>query len=1204
MWLGTGEGGGGGILIFDPVSKKLLKHIKKDASQKNTLTSNDISSLFREKNNTIWVTTWDAGISKVTYDKNLNIFFENFRKDLSNGDKKGLVSDIVTSIIKDSKGNLWISTQEGISIFNSSKTEIFNLTSNSIDPNSLKESNSWVVFEDQGGIIWVGHKSVGISKLRNNKGFIRIMQSNQSTSLPGNNISAIQVDLVDNIWVGLVDRGLYRINFNGNYLTPPAIKAFPTDFRVNSILSYSKKNTWIGANGLYRLNTETSVFQLITQAKDFGALVMDSAKNLWSANYDGLFKIDRIDLTTSGAKISPVLPDSRLKSQQQDVNFSGIMEDPNKKRVWMTNWQGEIFFYDLRNKRPYMPTISTSVKVDFDKARISTFYIAKKDYLWVATLAGLFKYKIIENDEPDKIALHLEKVYGQNEGLVTLDGRESLNIHSIQDDNHGNLWIAHTGLSVLNPVTDFIKTYYMNDGLPSNQFLGKAKLKNGFLVYGSNNGIILFHPDSLKDNTIPPKIVITNFQIVNRSVSFNESATKSKNEFILPQSIPYTKEVTIDHDQNVLEFEYSALDFKAPERNQYAYQMVGFDNDWVYSGNKRTITYTNLDPGTYTFRVKGSNNDGVWNEEGTSLQIIILPPPWKTWWAYLLYTIVLLSATYVLWNRWITRSRLKTLALIKSAEADKLRELDTLKSRFFANISHEFRTPLTLILGPLEKRLSTTHDQTDKKELSVMYRNASRLLTLINQLLDFSRLEAGTLKLKCHHADMQPALRSIASQFSSMADSKEIHFGEVVNQPVALFFDQDKLEKIVSNLLSNAFKFTAQGGTITLTLSQHPTTPEFNQGYAEIIVRDTGTGIPAEHLPKIFERFYQVDMSNTRAYEGAGIGLSLTKELVDLHHGTIEVRSEIGKGSVFTVHLPLGKDHLKPDEISSISEEDLTSTEPISPPEEILILQEQDHVLLQESILIIEDNSDLRSYMRNEFQHSYKMLEAADGEEGMAIAIKEIPTLIITDLMMPKKDGLSVCHELKGDERTSHIPIILLTAKADIDSKLKGYQEGADDYISKPFNLVELRVRIQNLITIRKQLQAKFAQPVTVLPSAIATGSADGRFLKRAVEIVEVHLTDSNFGVELLAHEMNVSQTQLYRKLQAVTGSGPNEFIRHIRLHYAANLLRNKAGNVSEVAYQAGFNNLSYFSKVFKEKFGVTPIEFLKNPILQRQIKS
>jgi len=541
------------------------------------------------------------------------------------------------------------------------------------------------------------------------------------------------------------------------------------------------------------------------------------------------------------------------------------------------------------------------------------------------------------------------------------------------------------------------------------------------------------------------------------------------------------------------------------------------------------------------------------------------------------------------------------LSLINT-QAEKIRELDHLKSRFFANISHEFRTPLTLILGPIEKRLSVANNQGDKIELSSMHRNASRMLTLINQLLDLSRLEGGTLKLKCRYAELHPAILAIMSQFSSLADSKEINFEVFTPQePAVLFFDQDKLEKIITNLLSNAFKFTPVGGSITLMITQHDSNEFFKQGYVEITIADTGTGIETEHLSKIFDRFYQADMSSTRAYEGSGIGLSLTKELVELHHGSISVTSTVGKGSVFTIKLPLGKSHLTPEEIES-GEVDLAM-----PKLNGVVHSDQTKAIVIENfqalprLLLVEDNADLRYYLIENLKQQFILSEAEDGEKGITMGLEEIPELIISDLMMPKVNGLQLCQKLKEDEKTSHIPIILLTAKADIETKLQGYKYGADDYIAKPFQIEELIVRIENLIANRKRIQEKFARHLTLTPSAVPVTSIDERFLKRAMEVVENFISDSSFGVEPFAKEMGVSHTQLYRKIHAITGFNPNEFIRHMRLLRAADLMRQKAGNVADITYQVGFNNLSYFSKVFKEKFGVTPTEFLKNPIAKAE---
>lgn len=538
----------------------------------------------------------------------------------------------------------------------------------------------------------------------------------------------------------------------------------------------------------------------------------------------------------------------------------------------------------------------------------------------------------------------------------------------------------------------------------------------------------------------------------------------------------------------------------------------------------------------------------------------------------------------------------KKNVIIEKLQAEKTRELDQMKSRFFANISHEFRTPLTLILGPLQKRLDETSSSEEKSELNVMHRNASRLLKLVNQLLDLSRIEAGIVKLKCTQTNLNEFIASVASQFSSLASSKNIDFKIQGEDSIVAYFDSDKLEKILINLLSNAFKFTPQNGVITIAVSKRDAEGLFQNGYVQIEVIDDGPGIAAEHQSKIFDRFYQSDNSMTREHEGSGIGLALTKELVELHRGSIAVSNNQEKGSIFSVRLPLGNSHLQADEMAS---DDLHHIGLQSHPSPLDQHPEAGTTLTNKSgsrILIVEDHADLRQYMRESIGKQYTILEAENGDTGIEMALSEIPDLIISDLMMPKTDGLHLCQKLKEDERTCHIPILLLTAKADLESRLSGFRHGADDYIAKPFNVQELLVRVENMIANRKRLQEKFVGQMSLKPYMVLAVSADEKFLKKSMEIVEKFIGDSNFGVDFFAHELGVSHTQLYRKLVALTGLNPNEFIRHMRLERAAELFRLKVGNVSEVAYQLGFNNLSYFAKIFKEKHGITPTEFLKNP--------
>jgi signal transduction histidine kinase/CheY-like chemotaxis protein/AraC-like DNA-binding protein len=764
-------------------------------------------------------------------------------------------------------------------------------------------------------------------------------------------------------------------------------------------------------------------------------------------------------------------------------------------------------------------------------------------------------------------------------------------IHALAEDTT-HLFIGTMGgaLSVYNKHTKKFKRYsshpvnpYQFDGLQSDEFnLGSyASTADGYFIFGGVNGLTIFHPDSLVFNSNHAKIIITDLTVLNTPI---KPLTKNPHNIHIEEDISQLKKIELKHNLNIINLEFSAMDFVNPIKNQYAYKLDGFNKDWVYSGNKRSVTYTNLDPGKYTFRVKASNNDGLWSAYETTLIIIILPPPWRTWWAYSLYiltfTMLLLSAR----NEVIKRERLKSKVKLKEIEAEKYQELNTLKSRIFTNISHEFRTPLTLILTPLQKRLELATTTEDKVELTLMQRNAQRLLTLVNQLLDLSRLEAGTLKLKCTNEDLIIITQRIASQFLSMATSKNIQFEVDAESSIYLTCDVEKFENILTNLLSNAFKFTPSVGSILIYIRKKDSSTKFPFGFVEIQVYDSGPGIKKEHQDKIFNRFYQVDDSTTREFEGSGIGLALTKELIELHGGTIEVTSEYGKGTTFIIRLPLGQ-----------SRETQKTTQPEvihlnhSQPEPDIYFNEE---VTAESILIIEDNSDLRLYLKNELKSSYTILEGSNGEEGFTLAIEKIPTLIISDLMMPKRDGLQLCEMIKTDARTSHIPFILLTAKSDIKVKLEGLTLGADDYVAKPFNMQELQVRIKNLIENRKRLQQKYGNQLSLRPTEIQVESMDDRFIKTAMEVVERHIADTSFGVEQFAEEVALSQAQLYRKLKAITNFTPNEFIRHMRLERAADLLKKHAGNVADVSYQVGFNNLSYFAKCFKEKFGVPPSQF------------
>lgn len=634
------------------------------------------------------------------------------------------------------------------------------------------------------------------------------------------------------------------------------------------------------------------------------------------------------------------------------------------------------------------------------------------------------------------------------------------------------------------------------------------------------------------------------------------------------------------------------------------------------------MTLTNLDPGEYTLRVKGSNNDGVWNEEGASLVINISPPWWRTGWAYALYVILFGLALYGLRRFELRRTQLQNELEMKDFEAQKLQEVDRMKSRFFADISHEFRTPLTLMLGPVEKILPAIKDKERREDLRVMQRNARRLQRLVEQLLDLSRIEARRMPLRAQQADIVPKIREWVASFVSLAESKNIslnlHFPD---QPILAYFDAEKLEKIVYNLLSNAFKFTPEGGKVIVEIVivdlglqiaeewekrksaiRNPKS-EIDQ-FVQLTVKDTGIGIPKEHLPHIFDRFYRASEALTGEQGGTGIGLALTKQFVELHHGEIKVESEIGKGSTFIVRLPLGKDHLQPEEIAASGKGQeaidrdaiVPSIQPsIDPP--IQDRASSDKYPATKSterplLLIVEDNADMRSYLRNSLSPDFEIVEAENGEAGYQVACKKTPDLIVSDVMMPVMDGFALCEKLKTDQRTSHIPVILLTARAGQEDKLEGLEIGADDYLTKPFDARELQIRVKNLIAQRQRLRERFSREITVQPKDITVTSIDEKFLQQALDTVEANMSDSDFQIDQFCRAIGMSRSTLNRKLRALTGLSTNVFIRTLRLKRAAQLLEKKSATIVEIAYEVGFNNPSYFAECFRQQFGKAPSEY------------
>ncbi len=1002
-----------------------------------------------------------------------------------------------------------------------------------------------------------------------------------------------------------------------------------TGFSVRAVCEDDNGLIWISTDVLYcwdRKSGELKSYETSSaRPDDFGntgawSIIKDSKGILWFATSRGLFSYDPAAAQPRQYKYEP----SNTSGLPQKEVYA-VYKD-NDGYIWIAteNYFCELIDVKSGKFRNYRYNEETSQN---DIVR-PCIYQDKENMFWIGTDRGLVSFDHISgsmnkylNDPADLHSLNnnsIKSIYpdpgdpykylwigtaggGLNKFnkvdkrfsfFTTKNGLPNNVIYGILSDSKGNLWLStNHGLSVFNPNTFTFKNFDVLDGLQSNEFNTGAYFKdqNGEMFFGGIKGLNHFYPENVKSNPFVPNIVITNCEILNQSPE-----TGSSRPIIKP--IFNAGTLTLSDNENYIRFEFSALDYSAPEKNKYAYKLENFHEDWIIADTRHSATFTHLPPGEYIFRVKGSNNDGIWNEKGASLKLIILPPWWQTWWAYLIYALLFISILYILRRYELNRINLKNQLKLEKVESDSLRHLDQLKTRFFANISHEFRTPLTLILGQIESVLSSGIETKEKGKLHIADRNARRLLTLINQLLDISKIEAGSMELKAEQHNLVSFLKSLFYSFESLAETKKIQLKfESDYQNIPVIFEPDKMEKVFYNLVSNAFKFTPEGGEIKVN-ADIPT-----PGLVEIRIKDNGTGIPADRLTKIFDRFYQVDNSSTREHEGTGIGLALAKELIELHKGKISVTSSEGKGTEFTIQLHLvylkhQKENLAEADLEKITFNDMLydTKETLKYDNSLVSEQIDTYNKKNEILLIVEDNVDVRNYIREQTEADYIIIEASNGEEGINKAREFIPDLIITDIMMPKLDGHKFSRVIRKDEKTSHIPVIMLTAKAGLDDKIEGLETGVDDYLTKPFSAKELKIRVKNLIIKRSELRKKFSRATIIKPSEVSAVDADRQFLQKTIKSIEAHFEDEQFSVERLSEEISMSVSQLNRKLKALIDQPAGQLIRSLRLQRAADLLSQNAGSVAEVCYKVGFGDQSYFSRAFKKQFGCSPSEYKK----------
>ncbi|GAA4304571.1 hybrid sensor histidine kinase/response regulator transcription factor [Aestuariibaculum suncheonense] len=1173
LWIKTAEQIG-----FFNVLNGVVKYYNYPENSPKELNKNNVSTLYQDESKNIWL-GFKNGLALLNKKTDAFEFFK------SKSESAEYLSD-VRSIQEDDSGNLWVGTYRGLYLINSKTFSISHYVHDENNPNSLSQNSIYDIYEDEKGDMWVGTYAGGISYFeRSFDVFKHFASGANNTKLNYNVVSSIVQDSQNNLWVGTEGGGINYYDASigefSYYMNEPNNSNGLSANNVKAIIQDKKGGFWIGTHegGLNYLKSTTKPlkFQIYkTNSNDKNSISDNRVISLLEDTYGDIW------IGTSGGGIN-------VLDRQTDSIYR--LQDPK-------DWVGKIVYtiYETSNENKLL----IGGNIGLCEVDIKTRKLSKINYLGsnpeTHTIRAVLcvyedeKGNVFIGTEGDGLYYYDRKTktstkYGTQQGLPN-----DIIYGIIPDDEH-NIWLStNNGLSRINTQTLEIKNFNAQDGLQSNEFNFGAYLKNknGELFFGGANGFNVFNPKDIKQNTYEPPVSITSMQVNNKPfLSITDNI----------------KEVSLKYDQNIFNLDFIALSYSQPLKNQYAYKLEGFDKDWNYIGNKTSATYTNIDAGTYTFKVKASNNDGLWNEIGDSITIDVLPAPWFTWWAYLLYFLLAFEIFWQIRKYSLIRVKERNELKQERLEKERIEEVNKLKLQLFTNISHDFRTPLTLIIGPLE-RLLKMDDGNDfiRKQHDIMYRNASILMELINQLLDFRKNESGKLSLKASENNIVPFLRDIKQAFNELAEVKNIDYRFIsTDEIINVWYDKTQLKKVVFNLLSNAFKFTPEEGSIELQVSEvSKYRNESEKKYVKIEVIDNGEGIPKKHVKFIFDRYYQLGERT-----GTGIGLALSKNLVELHKGEIKVKSKKEKGTTFKVLLPLGKDHLIKDQIEKPTdavklEEDYSIEKSVYVDKELLTINEETQKgnVLNASlatILIVEDNYEVRGFVKSIFEKSYNIFEAPNGKKAIEIAKKQDVDLIISDIMMPEMDGMELCEIIKTNINTSHIPVILLTAKTSQEFQKAGFSTGADAYVTKPFDAEILELRVENILASRKNLIHKFKKDVILQPKEITVTSADELFLQKAIDLVEENITNSEFTIQDFIEGMGMSRSVLYRKLKALTDQSTSEFIRTIKLKRAAQLIEQTQMTISEIAFDLGFNDLKNFRTSFQKLFDKLPSDF-RNP--------
>lgn len=1186
-----------GLLRKMPDQDEFVRFIADSSG--NSISNSVVTQIAESADGSLWVGTWGGGVDRISLlDDGQSMQFSNFKLNGKTDD-----AGVVSRLYYDQFHNLWIGTwNDGLRMLpeNQQKrspadAELIAYHKEADNPASLSDAGISALCVDHAGILWVGAATIDRAAV-SERGINRYKLPATKDELTRKRTVRAFAEFRNQLFVAAGNSLFQYERKQEQYFlrTQYTSLGYPNGnntVRSSSILDLKSDSTglWIGtedaglifypySNQLLLDKSKVQYFNHQSATPISGDKVCSIVLSrhhpgvLWLGTLQsGITKLER---GADGRYASRFF--SVGAGSLSDNNIRTMYEDSFGK-IWIGTQDGlnsidpetkqfQQFFYTVEDTNSLNDNV------------INTIFEDSSGNLWVGTNSGLNKR--IEHTTANRPRMIQFKGFP---GEAYLNNEIVTNLF---EDASGNLWVRmYRGFIKLNIKDEKVAGQYFSRDYENLmlQRNSSSRFRNGQVILDAQNGFLTFFPDSIVKNSISPHAVITGLKVLNQSVDGN---SELQQRLGLSKTIPYTEQLELSYKDKMITIEFSAMDYKSAGKNEFSYKLEGFDNQWNNVGARNTATYTNLPPGKYTLKVKAKNSDGVWSEDAASLALQINPPFWKTTWAYLVYLLIIIGLLYFFNQYSVVRAQVKSELKFEKLKTEELSRLNEMKSFFLTDITHELKTPLSLILGPANELAGDKSlNATASRHAGLIKSSANKLLHLVNQLLEFRRIEKGIPdELRLQTVDVSSLLEDISAMFRAMSESRRINYQlSLPPSRIVAMLDPDKFEKILFNLISNAFKYTRDHGAIRVLVGLNQTASTT----AELIIKveDNGIGIAEKHKNKIFERFYQVNEIRTQST--GGIGLYMTKALIDQHNGSIELESEPGKGSCFTVHLPYIAASLPEPEVHEATAET-----------ELTVVSETDDEPTSEAtkltVLVLEDERELNEFLVNGLSPEFRVISAFNGAEGLQLAQSEMPDLILSDIMMPEMDGFEFCKRLRKDLNSSHIPVVFLTAKTMQEDELKGLRLGAVDYIFKPFNLDALKLKLQNILVSRRQMQERLRTEQLLEPELIELSSLDEEFLKQAVEAVQNNLDNPAFDVEAFSNELGASANQVYRKIKALTGQTAKEFIRNQRLKIAAGMLAQKKRNISEIIYMVGFSSPSYFTRCFKEFYGCTPKEYIE----------